>query len=228
MNRVSLALAVVAMYSACPGQGRAQVVLFNDYGPAYTYDTVNAYGVSGSSSSPGSDVPAMEFTPVNSGAVGSVAFGINLISGTNSVTFKLMTNNGGVPGSVLESYSFVNQMGSFGKQNSPLIANSVLNPTLAAGTSYWMVAVPGATDTYAAWNWNNQSVTGDVMGSGDGGSTWHNDGTLSLGAFEVLAAPEPSSFALLGLALTAGAAGRWWQRRRQSRAATAFGTAPNE
>src|SRR5271157_5044807 len=77
MNRVSFAMATVALYLACAGQAWAEVVMFNDYGPAYTYNTGSGYTVNGSSAPGGGYINAEEFIPVTTGSVSSVAFGIS-------------------------------------------------------------------------------------------------------------------------------------------------------
>ena len=60
-------------------------ILFNDYGPTDTYNTNNGWTVAGSAV-PGSNAPAMEFTPLMTEAVSSVDFGLSLglPVGTNS------------------------------------------------------------------------------------------------------------------------------------------------
>src|ERR1700687_1076642 len=106
MKRAIGLLAAVALLLGGVGRAKADI-LFNDYGPAYTYQTGVGWTVSGPTSAAGSSFAnANEFTPLLTGAVTSVDFGISLVSGTNSVVFQLMTDNSGVPGSVLESYSF--------------------------------------------------------------------------------------------------------------------------
>ena len=168
MNRFILGLAVLTLLVNGLGKANADVI-FNDYGPLYTYQTTIGWTVSGSSTT-FPFTAANEFTASLTAAVTAVDLGISLAAGTNSVVVELMTDNGGTPGSVLESYGFVDQMGAFGSQNSPLVAHSVTNPILVAGTNYWMVAVPGASDTNAAWNYNDQSVTGTDLYSRDGGA----------------------------------------------------------
>ena len=100
-------------------------IIFNDYGPAYTYNTVLELGHQRDHNPPAEFYcRANEFTPTITQQQwgSSVDFGVSLISGTHSVTLEITTDNGGVPGTVRESYSFANQMGSFGSQNSPLTA----------------------------------------------------------------------------------------------------------
>jgi hypothetical protein len=212
MNRFILGLAVLTLLVNGLGKANADVI-FNDYGPLYTYQTTIGWTVSGSSTT-FPFTAANEFTASLTAAVTAVDLGISLAAGTNSVVVELMTDNGGTPGSVLESYGFVDQMGAFGSQNSPLVATSVTNPILVAGTNYWMVAVPGASDTNAAWNYNDQSVTGTDLYSRDGGATWTSNGSQTLGAFEVFGAPVPVPSTLVMSSIIFGMGGLVWGYKR--------------
>ena len=219
MRRATLTLATLVLLLTAANAGPVLAgIIFNDYGPAYTYNIEVGDTVSGATSVRGSVAEAFEFTPASTEAVTSVDFGIGYASGTNSVTVDLMTDNGGVPGSVLESYSFAG-LGPFGSQDPPLTALSLSNPILAAGTNYWVVGFPGASDTYAAWNWNDQAVTGPGEFSTDGGSTWSvPTPNVSMGAFEIFgtAVPEPASLVLFGIGIAGLAV---FGRRRRKLAA---------
>jgi len=72
---------------------------------------------------------------------------------------------------------------------------------LTGGDQYFMILGPlSVSDTSLnAWNDNNQGATGLVLYSNNGGSTWVSNGTVTIGAFDVLsgATPEPTSFSLM-------------------------------
>lgn len=204
-------LAVLAL-GAAPAKAD---ILFNDYGPADTYTSGVGWSVNSNFEQ------AFGFTPLVTEAVSSVDFGLSLglPVGTNSVVIDLMTDNDGSPESVLERYTFVNQMAPFGSQNAPLSSTSVAHPVLVAGTHYWMVALPGASDTHAIWNNNNQGAIGPRTVTNDGGITWNNEGPSTLGAFEVFGSPtspvpEPSSIALLGMGIAGLGIARWRKRKQ--------------
>lgn len=222
MKRLTLGMVALTLLGNGVREAKADFIIFNDYGPAYTYTVSAGLSVGGATSGNTLISPANEFTASLTAAVTEIDLGISLISGTNSVIANLMTDNSGTPGTVLESYSFVGQMGILGTQNAPLVATSLINPTLVAGTNYWMVVVAGASDTSAAWNLNDQGVAGIGAYSVDGGSTWSGTdfGPQAFGAFEVfggqVAVPEPSSlFMMWTLALTTIGVGgfRKWLKR---------------
>lgn len=178
--------------------------IFNNYGPGYTYETSSGWSIGG----PNSSSTANEFTALLTEPVSSIKLGVSLVSGQNRIVVALMTSENGNLGTVIETYTVVDQMGNAGSQNAPLIADSVTNPTLVAGEKYWLVISPDGG--YAAWNFNLQGVEGNLQQSFDGGNTWIAFGVLPLGAFEIIGTastvPEPSSLAILGCGVAALAA----------------------
>jgi hypothetical protein len=71
---------------------------------------------------------------------------------------------------------------------------------LTGGDQYFMILGPlSVSDTsFNGWNDNNQGATGLDLYSRNGGSTWVSNGTVTIGAFDVLSGtPEPTSFSLM-------------------------------
>jgi hypothetical protein len=133
----------------------------------------------------------------------------------------------GVPGTVLESFSFVNDLTT--SANTLLSANSILNPTLSAGTSYWFVVQPGASDTQIDWYFNGTDTPGTQAVTYDGGSNWsfpysNENPPFPVGAFQVdgtpaISTPEPSGIAIFGLSVVCLAGGYALGRRKRALAA---------
>ncbi len=97
MKHASRILVAIVLSCGAARQCAADVVLFNDYAPAFTYVTGTGWTASGATSGPGSIEAAGEFSPATTGAVSSVAFGVGLATGTNSVTMEIAADNGGTP-----------------------------------------------------------------------------------------------------------------------------------
>ncbi len=223
MRNFNILSVVLAAGLLMGGSSQAKAdIIFNDYGPKYAYNTNNGLLVDGPASTGVANIVANEFRASQSEFVTSIDLGVSLQKGTNSLTVSLMTDNDGVPGSVLESYDFVNQMGEFGSQNGPLIATSLLNPSLVAGTNYWLVVAPGDSGTSAAWNLNDQRVLGPVSDSSDGGAKWGSHTKQTLGAFEVFgeqppsATPEPGSLVLWCTGVASFGVFGWLQKRKMN------------
>ena len=122
----------------------------------------------------------------------------------NELDVWVMSDSGGLPGAVLESFHFTDAMGPFGSHNPIVSADSVVRPSLTGGATYWLAAsVP--TVTCAAWNWSVYTESGDSAGRHSGG--WALDTyDRHHGAFRITATelgadviPEPATLSLLAL-----------------------------
>jgi hypothetical protein len=148
-------------------------------------------------------------------AEADIALTYRSASRTNEVVVKLLGDNNGAPNiaDVLEQWTVT---------NIPITPNSMIfdltstsNPFLASGVQYWLAALPGASDTLAAWNKNSTGAFGeDFSASGDGSAPWTSEPNSPTTAFRILATPEPSSIFLLGTGLMA--LGMTLRRRRVS------------
>jgi PEP-CTERM motif len=137
-----------------------------------------------------------------------------LISGPNAFSLSLRAADGpsNGPGTVLESFLVVGQMGPFGFSNPVIIVDSVSQPLLNAGASFWLVATADG-NTVAAWNVNDRDIFGTYF-SVQSGTELLIPNQL-IGAYRVSATavvPEPSTLLLLGAGI-AWLAGVVWRRR---------------
>ena len=177
---------VAAVLSFSGSQARA-TVLFNNFGPGQTYDMVNQAGtISGSATFLGTQVLGLQFTPSVSGTATQIDVAISFGNGfADNVTLSLQNDNAGLPGTTITSWSLTSQ---------PMLGGCcdtvTLSVPLTAGTLYWLVATPGASNTFSEWSANN---------TGDNGLKWFggtNTSTNVLGAFDVIggtAVPEPGT-----------------------------------
>ena len=181
-------------------------VIDTDFNPTnITYQ--GGWGIYGTSNNlfPGAfNSMAMAFTPVFQASLTSIDVAISWSSGTNSVDLTLNTDNSGVPGGVIASWT-LNNLPSFGFCCTAETVTATSPIPLAAGTRYWITAAPGAPDTRAIWtNTNTLGLLADQQTLGGP----FIPGTSTLSAFGVngIVVPEPISFFLVaaGLALLAG------------------------
>jgi hypothetical protein len=147
------------------------------------------------------------FTGMTSRTLDSVELAAALFSGTNQLNVSLMSDAAGQPGSVIESFSFVGQMGGIDNNNPLLVGTSILHPLLLPDTNYWLVLSAG-DDTLAAWNYASPSVTGMTARRLDAGP-W-NVFNSDLSAFRINGVPAPSALLLVGIGITLVG----WSRRR--------------
>lgn len=89
------------------------------------------------------------FTPKKSGSVTSITVGLGYVSGTNSATVAVYSDNNGVPGSELASGT-ASSMPGFGTCCTTTTAK-ISSTKLTGGTQYWVV-VSASGNTWTAWN----------------------------------------------------------------------------
>jgi hypothetical protein len=218
---IGVLLALLVLTVGATGPARADFI-YSNFGPGQTY-IPGYYSVSGGASHP--DGPpvgygaaiAEPFIPAGNFVFRSVKLPLGWISGTNAFTVALMSNDGGHPGSILESFSIMNVP----LYTRPAIETFVsrTNTSLDVGTTYWVAAIPVVRDTAGGWFMNSTGAIG-LTRTGNDGLTWTTFAIPSA-AFEVdglpvvlPVVPEPSSLALFGVG-TAALAG-WRLRRARS------------
>jgi len=193
-----LVLAICSLGTAVPV--RADVV-FSDLGPGGSYQSSMGWTVYGPTAPIKTD-RASTFVPLSSYTLDSIQAAFTWSSGVNAGDMYLMSDSGGLPGAVLESFH-LNNLPAFGASSTALAtAASTLHPLLSAGIQYWLVT--SANDnSFLSFNQNNTGYIG--LASRDNGGAWGLNTGITGGAFRVIgspaAVPEPSTFALVGLAV---------------------------
>jgi hypothetical protein len=197
---------------------RADVVLFTNFGPGFSYNT--GLGNSVGNAFDGNDYAQGDtFTPTTTARFSSldIALSCSFVCADN-FTVSLDANNGGMPGATIESFTVSGPaLGSFGANNPPLVLDSVLNPLLTAGTRYWVTAASDLNNSIA-WNLNSTGDSSSEALSADDGTTWFAPSGLTPGAYQVngvQATPEPSEFWILIGLLGVLVFMRWRVRRLQ-------------
>jgi len=183
-------------------------VLFSDLGPpgGYVYDAVIGWAVAGS----GSNVLSRSSTVANLFAVaGSGSLSVseidlavgNVTPYANTFFATIWTDSTGLPGiQVADAYWSTSTSATFGTCCGLVSLTDITGVNLTGGDQYFMILGPlSVSDTsFNGWNDNNQGATGLDLYSRNGGSTWVSNGTVTIGAFDVLSGtPEPTSFSLM-------------------------------
>ncbi len=137
----------------------------------YSYDSSTA-GASNSTLNLGSKKAATRFTPTANGKLGGVYFKTSTAIPTTSFSIEIRTNSAGIPGTLLGSMSVTPS--SISKFSWNYYDVSSLGISVTSGTDYFVVLVPGATDT---WGIGFESLSSSARSSYFNGSSWvaHND-----------------------------------------------------
>jgi|GEM_PF-2178588 len=192
----------------CASSARADVV-FSNFDAANSNRSSPALPISAGG---GGWTVAQSFTPTQDYILGSVTLALSIPANETSGTFTVavMADSGsGGPGTIVEQFTVTSAPIS-GTPVLPVILNSVLNPTLSANTTYWLVVAPGDTTVFGYWQTN---VTGDVASTTGASQTlvsttgitgpWDNTGWAGQprGAFAIAGNPAsgPSAPAISSL-----------------------------
>lgn len=184
-----------------PGYAGADSIIFSTLGPRGTYDPGVAYGVSGPlSQNEGAAAIGQRFVPTADFAFDTVEVALNWLLDTNAGIVSLMTDRGGRPESVLESFGFTDRPHLSSTDTALALGVSLLRPLLRAGTPYWIVATAEG-DAFMVWNFNNTGQFGTAFRIN--GEEWTSHPEQSSAAFRVRGSrvesvvPEPTSLLLL-------------------------------
>lgn len=210
MKGTALLASLVVGLALCVGVAQADVL----------YDTLAGYDGGGGVSISGLDcvlkeyssyaqpftVSASTFT-LSSVKIAALWFGYPY-GNASSVSLSLLADNGGAPGTEIESLGIANTT----RSASVIEFISSAHPLLEAGQTYWIGVLPAAANTWAGWCPVGSHTLG--ISANDKGSGWTvsaNGVKLAMKVEATAAVPEPSSALLAmcgGIPCLAGFAAR--------------------
>jgi hypothetical protein len=182
--------------------------IFSNFGPGDSFDpggqTLSVGSPIGEDDDQGS-----AFTPSSNLFLTRIELAVGLASGPNLLDVWLMSDSGGQPNTIIESFHLVDAMGPFAGSRPLVSADSILHPLLSAGIQYWLIADTPGPDELAAWNFNSIGDIGPNAFQVNSGGWFVGTGLRD--AFRVSGSssiPEPNTLllVLLGGAMAGAAA----------------------
>ncbi|MCA9395282.1 MAG: PEP-CTERM sorting domain-containing protein [Candidatus Omnitrophica bacterium] len=208
--RLSMLIGLIILAAA---PARASVI-FDSFGPGNSYELTDPAFITNPTDG-NAFAYAQQFTPVADAVFSSVDIPIQ---GNAPLLYLydlwLAEDDGGVPGNVIESFS-AGTITPNGTLNSVTSLNSLLSPTLLAGTPYYVV-VAAAADNTVIWQSSELALTDPVFFRLNA-EPWESSqiGTLALRVNgEMGVVPEPATMLLFASGLTGA-----FLRRRNKRLA---------
>ena len=203
-SRFILGAIVVGSLTALPANAD---VIFSNLGAGDTFlflgQTLSVGSPIGADQDQGSS-----FTPLNDFVLTNIELAVDLVSGPNLLDVWLMRDAGNQPGTIIETFHFVDAMGAFGGIHPVLSANSLVHPILTAGNQYWLIASTPGPDEWAVWHLNSTGDFGPNSFRADLGP-WVTSNMGLRSVFRItgtpVAIPEPTLLLLLGVGFATAA-----------------------
>lgn len=198
-------LIAAALSVAALGAQAQAVVIYDTFGPGTTYDSQNGWIV-GHTTEGANYASYSQFSPKLSGFLSSAMAPIRYEGGEVApLRFEVRSNDGGHPGELIaQTLVDITEQGG-------VVSGSFLSGALLSSQStYWFGMATTDPTTAVVWNQNSVGVSGEHAFTG---AIWQPPGAwfvqnATLGAFQVVAIPEPSSALLLALGLILVGLGR--------------------
>jgi hypothetical protein len=180
---------VIFSLATCLAMSGQATVIYNGFGPADGFSSGWLIGDNGTVN----QLIGAPFTPAATATLGS----LELALGRESIGYEISIwdDNGlGRPGVKLEFWN----TGSI--PSGILLLDSIINPSLAGGSQYWIFATP-LVGTRGNWSWANPQVKGPLLYD-DGAGLLELNGELPAFRVNGEEVPEPGTFAA-GIVLVA-------------------------
>ncbi len=121
---------------------------------------------------------------------------MGLLMGQNIMNLSLYSDDGGLPGVILETSTVVDQMGPMGTVNPPVVFTFSGTTQMYAGTTYWLIG-SSENDTWAGWGKNTIGEIGVHAQRTELVWDLFDNSTVSAYRLYGSAVPTPSSLCLL-------------------------------
>jgi hypothetical protein len=194
-----LRVTAVVLLWACVGVAAGQPMVYDTFGPDWSYEVLAGSTVSGVASEPGYVDTADKFTAEASGYITDIWVAMAHVEGANLFELWLMDDAGNVPGDILESWVVEDQATPFdGVWHEPVHLSVTGATYIDEGTDYWLCAHAGSDDASLAWHFAYPYIFETVAQLFEPGGEWYVIDPGFTSAYAI-AVPEPTNLGLLAL-----------------------------
>ena len=190
-GRVTAIVRGSGIYTAPPRHDDGATLIFSNIGNKYRlglYFCCSGATVSGPDSGLGfQSWPAMQFVPSTDATVTELDVAVEWIEGTNEVDLDLYADSGGVPGTLLKTFTATG-LQSDGGCCGLAVGKDKDGIAIVAGTPYWVAVTTdkNGTDTFGSWEFNSTDQLDPLPSAVNKGSGWvTNGGAVPAASFAV-------------------------------------------
>lgn len=142
---------ILRLLPSQPPSGSA--VIFSSFGSGASFaDFALTIGILDPPDSPPGIEQGSAFRPARDFLLEKIELVVGLSRGPNALDVYLMSDSGGAPGTIIESFHFSDAMSPLFSVNPPVMtATSVRRPTLRANSQYWLVSSMNASGAGGGW-----------------------------------------------------------------------------
>jgi hypothetical protein len=186
-------------------------VLFTDFALGNIFDTGGGWTIAGPGIPNGPFNVAMNFTSPVAFDVTQIDIALTHSSGPNAATVGLYNDDGGLLGTLVQSWS-VAGFPSFGSSGPVTTISGISGVHLIAGNRYYL-RTTADTDSVDAWNFNALGISGQVL------HAQGNPDIQEFSAFDIIGTPTAAvpgpvvGAGLPGLLLAGSALLAWWCKK---------------
>lgn len=152
---------------------KSKKAIFSTLGDDNAYNPSNGWTIANPGTVGFTQWFAFPITPSKDATVSEIVEAVGYVTGTNSVTVALMSDNGGLPGDVLQEKT-VKNLDTFGNCCNVAVDKIKDGIQLKGGTTYWVAAILPQKKQYTTWDaWNYSTEnTSSVPAAFYNGTSW--------------------------------------------------------
>lgn len=163
--------------------------IYSSFGQVYAeYYPGDGWDIDGTGAAAAQQSIGMPFTPAADATIYVIDAALQYISGTNTASFSVYNDAGGLPGTAIQTFTISNFSNYEGSccNNRAVVATAGV--PVKAGTQYWIVlsAAPSVESFSGAWSFNYAQENGNFAFNQGSGWLSYNGAISAFGVYGLL------------------------------------------